>query len=141
MLIYSVRFLIFNPGKYPRRLSKPAHRCRNASGRSHLTASGIGYALTQWPRLIHYIEHGILEGDNNLIENLVRPLALGRRNYLFAGSHNGARRAAMIYSLIATAKEHDVEPFAYLKDVLARIADHSFKQRHQLLPHTWQPGK
>jgi len=99
----------------------------------------IGYALTQWPRLIRYTEHGQLEIDNNLIENLIRPLAIGRKNYLFAGSHAGARRAAIIYSLVATAKKHDVEPLAYLKDVIARIANHPFKQLHLLLPSHWTP--
>ncbi len=54
------------------------------------------------------------EIDNNRIENLIRPLALGRKNYLFAGLHDGARSAAIIYSLVATAKKHDAEPFAYL---------------------------
>lgn len=88
-----------------------------------------------------YAEHGMLEIDNNLIENLVGPLALGRKNYLFTGSNNGALRAAIIYSLVATANKHDVEPFAYLIDVLAQIADHPFKQLRQLLPLTWQPGK
>jgi transposase len=94
----------------------------------------IGYALTQWPRLERYTENGILEIDNNLIENQIRPLALGRKNYLFAGSHDGAQRAAIIYSLVATAKKHGVEPYAYLKDVIAKIADHPFNQLHQLLP-------
>jgi transposase len=97
----------------------------------------IGYALTQWSRLIRYTEHGMLEIDNNLIENLIRPLALGRKNYLFAGSHNGARRAAIIYSLVATAKKHNVEPFAYLKNIMARIAEHPFNQLHLLLPPNW----
>lgn len=99
----------------------------------------IGYALTQWSRLERYTEHGMLEIDNNWIENQVRPLALGRKNYLFAGSHDGARRAAIIYSLVATAKKHGVEPFAYLKDVIARIADHPFKQIDLLLPQNWTP--
>jgi hypothetical protein len=94
----------------------------------------IGYALTQWPRLERYTENGVLEIDNNLIENQIRPLALGRKNYLFAGSHDGAQRAAIIYSLVATAKKHGVEPYTYLKDVIARIADHPFNQLHQLLP-------
>jgi transposase len=81
----------------------------------------------------------MLEIDNNWIENLVHPLALGCKNYLFASSHDGARRAAIIYSLVATAKKHSVEPFAYLRDMLAHIADHAFKQFHELLPPNWTP--
>ena len=73
------------------------------------------------------------------IENVIRPLALGRKNYLFAGSHDGARRAAIIYSLVATAKKNNVEPFAYLKDVIARIADFPFNKLYLLLPPDWQP--
>ncbi|MDZ7365366.1 MAG: transposase domain-containing protein, partial [candidate division KSB1 bacterium] len=65
-------------------------------------------------------------------------VALGRKNYLFAGSHEGAKRAALIYSLVATAKLHDVEPFAYLKDVLTRIADYPISRVAELLPQNWK---
>jgi len=100
----------------------------------------IGYMLRQWSRLERYAEQGFLEIDNNWIENVIRPLALGRKNYLFAGSHDGARRAAIIYSLVATAKKHDVEPLAYLKDVITRIPDHPYNKLHLLLPPHWQPA-
>ncbi|MDZ7363609.1 MAG: transposase domain-containing protein [candidate division KSB1 bacterium] len=66
-------------------------------------------------------------------------MALGRKNYLFAGSHAGARRAALIYSLVATAKLHGVEPLAYLKDVLSRIADYPISRVAELLPQNWKP--
>lgn len=101
----------------------------------------IGYALGQWPRLQRYTEYGFLEIDNNWVENVIRPLALGRKNYLFAGSHDGARRAAIIYSLVATAKKHEVEPFAFLKDVIARIADFPFNKLNLLLPSDWHPAE
>ena len=100
----------------------------------------IGYALSNWKKLVRYTENGALEIDNNLIENQIRPLALGRKNYLFAGSHDGARRAAIIYSLVATAKRHGVEPFAYLKDVISRISDHPFNKLELLLPPHWTPS-
>lgn len=100
----------------------------------------IGYTLGQWPKLERYISDGRFEIDNNLIENAIRPVALGRKNYLFAGSHEGARRAALIYSLVATAKRHDVEPFAYLKDVLSRIADYPHRRVAELLPQNWKPA-
>ncbi|MDZ7361893.1 MAG: transposase [candidate division KSB1 bacterium] len=98
----------------------------------------IGYILGQWSKLARYISDGRFEIDNNLIENAIRPVALGRKNYLFAGSHAGARRAALIYSLVATAKRHEVEPFAYLKDVLSRIADYPHRRVAELLPQNWK---
>lgn len=101
----------------------------------------IGYALGQWTRLVRYIDDGYLEIDNNWIENAIRPLALGRKNYLFAGSPVGAHRAAIIYSLVATARKHHVEPFAYLRDVITRIVEHPFHRLNQLLPPNRQPAK
>jgi len=99
----------------------------------------IAYALKRWDKLQRYTEYGQVEIDNNLVENAIRPVALGRKNYLFAGSHEGARRAAMLYSLLATAKLHGTEPFAWLRDVLDRIADHPHKKLQDLLPENWQP--
>ena len=97
----------------------------------------ISYMLNQWPRLNNYLLDGCLEIDNNLIENAVRPVALGRKNWLFAGSHESAKRSALIYSLLGTAKLHGVEPYSYLKDVLTRINGHSIKRLDELLPHKW----
>jgi transposase len=97
----------------------------------------IGYMLGQWPKLEKYISDGRLEIDNNLVENAIRPVVVGRKNYLFAGSHEGAKRAAIIYSLVATAKRHEVEPFAYLKDVLTRIPDYPRHKLIELLPQNW----
>jgi len=99
----------------------------------------ITYALKRWDKLERYVEYGHVEIDNNLVENAIRPVALGRKNYLFAGSHEGARRAAMLYSLLATAKLHGIEPFAWLRDVLDRIADHPHKRLTDLLPQNWTP--
>lgn len=98
----------------------------------------IGYMLGQWQRLNVYTTDGRLEIDNNLVENAIRPIALGRKNYLFAGSHEGAKRAALIYTLVANAKLQGHDPFAYLKDVLIRISDHPYKQLDQLLPCNWK---
>jgi transposase len=103
-----------------------------------LPKSGLGqamaYMLKFWQRLNVYTTDGRLEIDNNLVENAIRPVALGRKNYLFAGSHDAARRGAIIYSLVVTAHLHDVEPFKYLKDIIARISDHPHKQLADLLP-------
>ena len=98
----------------------------------------IGYMLGRWKYLKRYVEDGRFEIDNNLIENAIRPVALGRKNYLFAGSHNGARRAALIYTLVANAKLQGLEPFAYMRDVLSQIADYPYKELADLLPVNWE---
>ena len=77
--------------------------------------------------------------DNNRIENTIRPLAIGRKNYLFAGSDRGARHAALMYSLLGTCKLHGAEPFAYLRDVIARISEHKANKLSELLPQNWRP--
>ncbi len=94
----------------------------------------LAYTLHLWPRLIRYIENGRFHIDNNLIENSIRPVALGRKNYLFAGSHEAAQQAAVIYSILATCKLHEVEPFAYLTKILSIIPDYPANQLHTLLP-------
>jgi transposase len=103
-----------------------------------LMGKAIGYMLNQWPKLQNYLLDGRLEIDNNLVENAIRPVALGRKNYLFAGSHEGAKRAALVYSLVATAKLHEVEPFEYLKDIISRISDYPYQQITDLLPANWK---
>lgn len=94
----------------------------------------ITYTLNLWPRLKRYLDDGRYEIDNNLVENSIRPVALGRKNYLFAGSHEGAKRAAMIYSLLGTARKNDIEPFAWLEQVLSVIPDHPVNRLEELLP-------
>jgi transposase len=96
--------------------------------------SAIAYTLTLWPRLIRYIDDGRFYIDNNLIENSIRPVALGRKNYLFAGSHEAAQQAAVIYSLLGTCKINGIEPFSYLTKTLSAIPDLPFNQLHILLP-------
>lgn len=94
----------------------------------------IAYTLHLWPRLIRYLDDGRYEIDNNLIENSIRPVALGRKNYLFAGSHEGAQRAAIMYSFLGTCKINNIEPFEWLSTVLKRIPDHSIQRLEELLP-------
>ena len=94
----------------------------------------MAYTLHLWPRLIRYIDDGRFHIDNNLIENSIRPVALGRKNYLFAGSHEAAQQAAVIYSILATCKLHGVEPFAYLNIILSIIPDFPANQLQTLLP-------
>ncbi|MDY0078881.1 MAG: IS66 family transposase [Bacteroidales bacterium] len=94
----------------------------------------IAYTLKLWPRLIVYIEDARLNIDNNLTENSIRPVALGRKNYMFAGSHDAAQRAAMMYSFFATCKINNIEPYNWLKETLTKIADHPANRLEELLP-------
>lgn len=109
---------------------------RNVSQTLPKSAIGkaIAYTLNLWSKLKEYINEGKYEIDNNLIENTIRPLALGRKNYLFAGSHKAAQRAAMMYSFFATCKINNVEPLAWLTDVLNRIPEHKANKLSELLP-------
>jgi transposase len=97
----------------------------------------FGYTLKRWAKLTVYVTDGQLEIDTNRIENAIRPLALGRKNYLFVGSDEGGKRTAMMYSFFATCKVHNVNPLEWLTDVLNRIPNHPINKIHELLPHLW----
>jgi hypothetical protein len=101
------------------------------SGKSEL-AKAIRYALTRMKRLRPYLDHGFLEIDNNSAERAMKPIALGRKNYLLAGSEGGGKSAAIAYILIQTAKLNGVDPQAWLTDVLGRIADHKITRLDEL---------
>lgn len=107
--------------------------------KSVLPKSTIGqalhYSLERFDKLMIYASDGKLEIDNNLVENAIRPVAIGRKNYLFAGSHNGARRAAMLYSLLGTCKINNVNPFEWLTSTLDKIPVHPVNRLHELLPN------
>jgi hypothetical protein len=98
------------------------------------TTAAIRYALSRWDALLHYIEDGNVEIDNNAAERALRGVALGRKNYLFAGSDQGGERAAVLYSLIGSAKLNGLDPESYLREVLTRIADHPIRKIEDLLP-------
>jgi transposase len=97
----------------------------------------IGYSLKRWDKLCLYTTNARLQIDNNLVENAIRPVAIGRKNYLFAGSHDGARRAAMLYSFLGTCKINNINPFEWLQDILRRIPSHSVNKLQELLPNNW----
>jgi transposase len=106
---------------------------REGSKKSEL-AGAIGYTLSLWTALTRYVDDGRIEIDNNAAERALRTVALGRKNYLFAGSDAGGERAAAFYSLIGTAKLCDLDPEAYLRDVFTRIAEHPINRIAELLP-------
>ena len=102
-------------------------------GRSEI-AGAIRYARSRWDALTRYIDDGRLEISNNAAENAIRPVALGRKNWLFAGSDSGGERAAIFYTLIRSASLNKLEPEAYLREVLTRIGEHPINRLHELLP-------
>jgi transposase len=106
---------------------------RTLSAKSQL-ATAINYTLVRWIQLTRYCDNGRIEIDNNSAERAIRPLVLGRRNYLFAGSDAGGQRAANIYSLVGTALLNAMDPYLYLRHVLERIADHPINRIEELLP-------
>ena len=101
----------------------------------------IGYALNHWDALIRPLEAGSLEIDNGASERALKPVALGRKNWLFAGSDEGGKTAATLMSLCTTCKDLGVEPFAYLRDVLDRVSTHPNSRIEELLPDRWKPAE
>ncbi len=131
---------------YRRRYSKPIlkrfYRWLNQHQNETLPKSPIGqaiaYALNHWRALNNYCRDGGLNIDNNTAERAIKPVVLGRKNYLFAGSHDGAKNAAILYSIIETCKLNGVNPFVYLKDVLTRLPTTLNKDLNLLLPYHWK---
>jgi len=104
-----------------------------------VSARAMDYCIKRWDALMRYIDDAQLPIDNNLIENTIRPIAIGRSNWLFAGSLRAGQRAAAIMSLIQSAKMNGHDPYLYLKDVLERLPTQKNHLIHELLPHLWQP--
>ena len=110
------------------------HTSLSKLSRKSETAAAIAYALGRWPALLRYCDDGNLEIDNNAAERALRAVAVGRKNYLFAGSDSGGERAAALYSLIGSAKPNGLDPEAYLRHVLTHIADYPINRIAELLP-------
>ena len=101
-------------------------------------AEAIGYARNQWGALTRFLEDARLKLDNNIAERQLRRIAVGRKNWLFAGSENGAEHGCVLYSLLATCKLHGVNPFDYLRDVIMRVASHPARDVLELNPKAWK---
>src|ERR1700761_4747454 len=106
--------------------------------RNNDTTKAINYCLSRWDAFSRFLDDGRLCMTNNAAERELRPVAVGRKNWTFAGSDDGGRRAAAIYTLVATAKLNDIDPQAWLADVLARLPDHPARRIHELLPWNWR---
>jgi transposase len=113
---------------------------RQKLAKADVTAKAIDYALSNWRGLTHYLDDGHVPIDNNAAENAVRPLAVGRKNWLFVGSQQAGERAAVVLSLIESAKLNGHDPWAYLKDVFERLPTLKQRDLAQLLPHNWRPS-
>lgn len=101
----------------------------------------MGYMLKRKSRMLHYLTDGNLQIDTNPIENQIRPIAVGRKNYLFAGSHEAAQRAAIVYSLFACCKMNNVDPAGWLLDVMRRLPNYPINRVEDLLPYKWQAAQ
>jgi len=112
---------------------------RQRLAKADVTAKAIDYSLSNWPALTRYLDDGNVPIDNNAAENAVRPLCVGRKNWLFVGSQQAGERAAVVLSLIESAKLNGHDPWAYLKDVFERLPTLKDRDLAQLLPHNWQP--
>jgi hypothetical protein len=104
------------------------------------TARAIDYSLKRWSALTRFVDDGELPIDNNWVENQIRPIAIGRKNWLFAGSLRAGKRAAAVMSLLQSARLNGHAPHAYLKDVLERLPTQPASRIGELLPHRWQPS-
>lgn len=116
-----------------------AHRHRVPDGGA--TAKAIDYSLGRWEALTRYLDDGALPIDNNWVENQIRPVAIGRGNWLFAGSLRAGQRAAAVMSLIHSARLNGHDVYAYLKDILERLPSQPASRIAELLPHRWAPAQ
>jgi hypothetical protein len=102
-----------------------------------LMGAAIDYALNQWPALLVYLDDGRLEIDNNLIENAIRPTAVGKKNWLFIGEAAAGERSAILYTIVENCRRRGIDPFAYLKDVFTRLPSMTNWQIKDVTPKAW----
>ena len=106
-----------------------------------LLGQAIDYALKRWDALTRFVEDGVLEIDNNLIENAIRPSALGKKNWLFIGHPEAGERSAVIYTLLGSCRRHGINPFDYLKDMFTRLPAAKITQINDFTPAAWAKAK
>jgi hypothetical protein len=99
--------------------------------------AAIDYALSQWPTLLVYLDDGRLEIDNNLIENAIRPTAVGKKNWLFIGEAAAGERSAILYTVIENCRRRGIDPFSYLKEVFTRLPSMTNWQVKDITPKAW----
>jgi len=132
-------------GSHHRMVVERLHRALNQLQSRYLPQSlmgqAISYSLNQWPTLVRFLDHGEVEIDNNLVENAIRPTAVGKKNWLFFGSEEAGHRSAVMYTLIENCRLHGVEPYTYLKDVLERLPRTTNQQVAQLTPLNWKHAR
>jgi transposase len=130
---------------HSRMVVERCHRALHLLRPRYLPQSPMGqaitYALNQWPTLARFLDHGEVEIDNNLVENAIRPTAIGKKNWLFFGSEEAGQRSAVIYTLIENCRRHGVEPYTYLKDVLERLPRTTNHEVGQLTPLNWEKAR
>jgi hypothetical protein len=97
----------------------------------------VSHTLTQWQSLEVYLQEPEIEIDNNLVENAIRPTALGKKNWLFFGYADAGERSAIIYSIIESCRRHDIEPYTYLRDVLSRLPTMTNRPIKNIVPKAW----
>lgn len=97
----------------------------------------IDYALGQWPTMNVYLKEGRVEIDNNLVENAIRPTALGKKNWLFIGDAEAGQRSAILYTVIESCRRRGLDPYAYLREVLTRLPDMTTRQIPEVVPAVW----
>src|SRR5580704_7677970 len=130
---------------HSRMVVERCHRALHLLRPRYLPQSPMGqaitYALNQWTTLSRFLDHGEVEIDNNLVENAIRPTAIGKKNWLFFGSEEAGQRSAVLYTLIENCRRHGVEPYSYLKEVLERLPSTTNQQVSQLTPFNWQKAR
>jgi transposase len=121
------------------RLPSRLREQRAKLSRGNEVAKAMEYMLKRWPAFTRFLDDGRICLSNNAAERAIRGIALGRKSWLFAGPDRGGQRAAAMYSIIVTAKMNDIDPQAWLADVLNRIAEHPANRIDELLPWNWRP--
>jgi hypothetical protein len=123
------------------RLNRAMELIRRKTLPQGLLGRAIDYTLKRWEALTRFITDGFLEVDNNLIENSIRPSALGKRNWMFIGHPEAGERSAVIYTLLGSCRRHGINPFEYLKDLFTRLPSAKITQIQEFTPAAWGKAK